>query len=181
MNETRLNESGGGRPVGGRAMPLIAAAVALAAGAAGLVTAIAARAELRRLRADLEDLRATVPAKAEEPARNLAAQINRVLDTVAKRINDTELRLNELARRLAELTTPPERPPAAAALPPAAAAPPAEAPSAAATAARTYTVAAGDTLGGIARKLGVSVSALQQANPDVNPARLKIGQKLNVP
>ena len=45
----------------------------------------------------------------------------------------------------------------------------------------SYVVKSGDTLGAIASKLGVSLSALQGANPDVQAADLHIGQELNVP
>ncbi len=41
-----------------------------------------------------------------------------------------------------------------------------------------YAVAKGDTLGGIAKKAGLSLKALQDLNPGVNPNRLQIGQKL---
>jgi LysM repeat protein len=44
-----------------------------------------------------------------------------------------------------------------------------------------YTVAKGDTLAVIAKKHGVSLSALQAANPGVVPTKLKIGQKLTIP
>lgn len=44
-----------------------------------------------------------------------------------------------------------------------------------------YVVASGDTLSGIARKVGVTLSALQAANPGVDSTRLQIGQKLKVP
>ena len=41
-----------------------------------------------------------------------------------------------------------------------------------------YVVAKGDTLGAIAKKAGLSVKALQDLNPGVNPNRMQIGQKL---
>ena len=41
-----------------------------------------------------------------------------------------------------------------------------------------YAVAKGDTLGSIAKKVGLSLKALQDLNPGVNPNRLQIGQKL---
>jgi LysM repeat protein len=44
-----------------------------------------------------------------------------------------------------------------------------------------YSVAKGDTLAGIAKKLGVKTQALVDANPGVQPTKLKIGQKLHVP
>jgi LysM repeat protein len=46
---------------------------------------------------------------------------------------------------------------------------------------RTHTVAPGETLAGIARKYGVSLSALQAANPGISPRKLKSGQTLNIP
>lgn len=44
-----------------------------------------------------------------------------------------------------------------------------------------YTVVKGDTLGKIAKNHGVSLKALQAANPSVVPTRLQIGQKLVIP
>jgi LysM repeat protein len=46
---------------------------------------------------------------------------------------------------------------------------------------RTHTVVAGETAVGIARKFGVKLSALEEANPDMNPARIRVGQVLNLP
>jgi len=45
----------------------------------------------------------------------------------------------------------------------------------------TYVVKAGDTLGGIAAQLGVSVNDLAQANGITDPARIQVGQQLRVP
>jgi LysM repeat protein len=44
-----------------------------------------------------------------------------------------------------------------------------------------HTVARGETLAMIARNSGISLSALQAANPNVNPKKLKAGQVLNLP
>jgi LysM repeat protein len=44
-----------------------------------------------------------------------------------------------------------------------------------------YAVEAGDTPEKIAKKLGVKLQALMDANPGIDPKRLQIGQKLNVP
>ena len=52
-------------------------------------------------------------------------------------------------------------------------------PSAAAP--RTHTVVAGETAVGIARKLGMKLGALQEANPGVNLSRIHTGQVLNLP
>jgi LysM repeat protein len=46
---------------------------------------------------------------------------------------------------------------------------------------RTHTVKAGDTVSSIAKELGVKINSLLQANPGVDPRRLKPGQTLNVP
>jgi LysM repeat protein len=46
---------------------------------------------------------------------------------------------------------------------------------------KEYVVAAHDTLGAIARHNGVSLKALLEANPGVNPRKLQVGQKLQLP
>ncbi len=48
-------------------------------------------------------------------------------------------------------------------------------------AATEHVVVAGDVYSKIARKYNVTVKALTEANPGVNPTRLKIGQKLAIP
>ena len=54
-------------------------------------------------------------------------------------------------------------------------------PAAQATAARAHTVAEGDNFWSVARQHGVTVAALTQANPGVDPTRLRIGQGLALP
>jgi LysM repeat protein len=44
-----------------------------------------------------------------------------------------------------------------------------------------YVVVQGDTLGKIAKKNGVTLKALEEANPGVVPTKLKVGQKLQIP
>jgi LysM repeat protein len=46
---------------------------------------------------------------------------------------------------------------------------------------QTHTVARGDTLASIARKAGVSLPALQAANPGLNPRHLRTGETINLP
>jgi membrane-bound lytic murein transglycosylase D len=48
-------------------------------------------------------------------------------------------------------------------------------------AARSHRVRNGETMGAIARRYGVSLAALQSANPAVNPRRMRVGQTLRVP
>ena len=45
----------------------------------------------------------------------------------------------------------------------------------------TYSVAAGDSLSKIARKFAVKVDAIEAENPGLNPAKLKVGQKIRIP
>jgi len=45
----------------------------------------------------------------------------------------------------------------------------------------THIVTTGETLAAIARKTGVSLTALQAANPGVTPKKLHVGQTLNLP
>lgn len=44
-----------------------------------------------------------------------------------------------------------------------------------------YTIQKGDTFSTVAPKFNVSVKALQAANPTVDPAKLQIGKKINIP
>jgi len=44
-----------------------------------------------------------------------------------------------------------------------------------------YTIANGDNFSTVARKFHVSVKAIMDANPGVEPTKLKIGQKINIP
>ena len=46
---------------------------------------------------------------------------------------------------------------------------------------RTYVIVSGDTFAKIAAKLGVSLQAIIDANPDADPRRLAIGQKIVIP
>ncbi len=46
----------------------------------------------------------------------------------------------------------------------------------------SYTVRSGDTMSGIAARHGVSLGALERANPQVrNPNQISVGQRLNIP
>ncbi len=47
--------------------------------------------------------------------------------------------------------------------------------------ASTYKIQSGDTFAKIASLKGVSLNALLDANPDADPRRLSIGQKINIP
>ena len=46
---------------------------------------------------------------------------------------------------------------------------------------KKHVIQSGDTFGKLAKKYGVSVSAIISANPDANPSRLKVGQEIVIP
>jgi LysM repeat protein len=54
------------------------------------------------------------------------------------------------------------------------------APAPRATASGTYEIKAGDNLSKIAKQQGTTVAALQAANPQLNPNKMSIGQKINL-
>ena len=80
--------------------------------------------------------------------------------------NETAMMNTNLPAEVA--SNPPVQPPAAVAAPPE-------------TAGTEYVVVKGDSFWKIAKKNGVTVKAIQAANPGVDPAKLKVGQKLNIP
>jgi LysM repeat protein len=59
--------------------------------------------------------------------------------------------------------------------------PPVVAPTAPETAGTEYVVVKGDSLWKIAKKNGVTIKAIEIANPGIDPAKLKVGQKLSIP
>jgi LysM repeat protein len=69
-------------------------------------------------------------------------------------------------------------PPVEASNPPVQPPPVVAAPEAAGT---EYVVVKGDSLWKIAKKNGVTVKAIEAANPGIDPAKLKVGQKISIP
>lgn len=47
--------------------------------------------------------------------------------------------------------------------------------------AKEYVIVSGDTLGAIAHRNSISLKALMEANPGVNPRKLQVGQKIQIP
>ncbi|MDI1251454.1 MAG: LysM domain-containing protein [Lacunisphaera sp.] len=45
----------------------------------------------------------------------------------------------------------------------------------------TYTIGSGDTLAKVARKFAVKLDAIEAENPGLDPAKLKVGQKIRIP
>jgi len=167
----------------------IGTVAAIGAGAVAIVLAAVAlgmekqtRTALQQIRAELESQK-TATANAEQSAQRLASQAHRAFQEVAQQIGVLDQRLNAFATRLATLGSHLTAPRSDASLPPPSVAP-SETTSSGRTSpsgGKTYTVESGDNFAKIAKKLNVSVDALQKANPDANPTKLRVGQKLNVP
>jgi LysM repeat protein len=51
----------------------------------------------------------------------------------------------------------------------------------ASTESREYVIASGDTLGSVAKRNGISLRTLLEANAGVNPKKLRVGQKIQIP
>jgi LysM repeat protein len=77
------------------------------------------------------------------------------------------------------VTAAPAMPPAVGAMPPAKSTDIGLPPATGET--KEYVIARGDTLGSIARRNGLSVKSLQEANPGVDARKLQIGQKVQIP
>lgn len=121
--------------------------------------------------------------KREQPTDNSGDNSSPGIDTNALPTVDTNV--PPMDESNAAVPMPSNQPPAMGAVPPplpAVTPAPAPAPEQVTeSAGAEYVVVKGDTLGKIARKNGVSLRALEAANPSVQPTRLKVGQKLTIP
>ena len=73
----------------------------------------------------------------------------------------------------------PQPPPAAPPVAPVA--PVAPAPVDSGSGPKQHAIAKGDSFSTLAKKYGVSAAAIAKANPDANPTKLKVGQKITIP
>ena len=150
-------------------LPLIVGIVGFALGAAGLVLALKAKSAAEQAKADagaaatqVADLTGQLAAKAS------AADVTALQSTFAEFKTNTETNNTKIGESIAQLqAVVKSKAGAATAAKGSAAAGPGE-----------YSVAKGDTLGGIAKKAGISLKALQDLNPGVDATKLRIGQKL---
>ena len=95
--------------------------------------------------------------------------------------NTRELPSVATNRPLATNATPPADLASSSTLPPAIPANPPPSISETPAQSKEHTIVKGDTLGTIAKANGVTVAALNKANPGLEPTRLKIGQKIQIP
>ncbi len=152
-------------------LPLIVGIVGFALGAAGLVLALKAKgaaeaAQVSAVKATDEaaEVRAVVAAKAEKTdvsaVASQVASLSAEIDTNNKRFEEG---IANLVKAVTVKST---------------AAPVANGKTAVAAGPGTYAVVKGDTLSGIAKKAGISLKALQDLNPGVNPNKMQISQVL---
>jgi LysM repeat protein len=108
--------------------------------------------------------------KADNDLKNLSRGFQGALDEVGKAIGE----VNAKMARVEEAMKKPA--PAAGGKGGAAAAP-----TGVLNADGTYTVAAKDTLSGIARKFGVKVDSIEAENPGLDPGKMPVGKKIRIP
>jgi LysM repeat protein len=151
-------------------LPLIVGILGFALGAAGLVLGIKAKGaaqlandEAALAKTQVSELGATLASKAN------AADLQALQADLAATKQQTEANEKALADQIVALQKVASAPKASGSGKSATPAGPGE-----------YVVAKGDNLGSIARKNGISLKAIQDLNPGVNPNRLQIGQKLKV-
>lgn len=149
-------------------LPLIVGILGFALGAAGLVLGIKAKGaaqlasdEAALAKTQVAELGATIASKAN------ASDLQFLQADLAATKQQTEANEKALADQIVALQKVAAAPKAAVSGKSATPAGPGE-----------YVVAKGDTLGAIARKVGLSVKALQDLNPGVNPNKMQIGQRL---
>ncbi len=185
MSDTYASESAGHGPGAANLVIIALAAVAIVVGAVALVAGLNARKAADALKQELAVQSGKVDT-ADQSLRNLTGQTERLFGQVGQQFTTINERMNAMAGKIATLTPAPKPVPAVAGLVPAGAAPVAgaqhaSAAGAAAPSGKTHEIASGDNFGKIAKKYGISVAALEKANSDVNPSKLKIGQKIRLP
>jgi LysM repeat protein len=154
-------------------LPLIVGVLGFALGAAGLVLGIKAKGaaqlaseEAAGAKIQISEFDAKLASKAN------SSDLQFVQADLAATKQQTEANEKALADQIVALQKVAAAPKAGAAPKSGAAASPAGP--------GEYVVAKGDNLGSIAKKNGISLKAIQDLNPGVNPNRLQIGQKLKV-
>src|SRR6478736_1095538 len=165
----------------GSVLPL----VGVIAGALGLILSVVALVKLSSMKKEVDVLNQDLTAKIstiEGDVRNATAANEKSNTALREGVQNA---LNQVAEQIGvlrgQVTKIEEAQKAHAAAPAAGAkgAKGAPAPTGVLNADGTYTIAAGDTISKIARKFAVKVDAIEAENPGLDPARLKVGQKIH--
>jgi LysM repeat protein len=156
----------------------ILAILGLGAGGAGLYYAMESRDAVKRLESHIADVEQRIGAMPEE-FQKVNNRIFNLSQSIEGSIGAARAEVASIRDEIVAMKAPPAPPP-----PPILEAAP-EGPSTdspdAASSGGQYVIKSGDTYGKIAKAQGTTISKLQQANPGVDPAKLKIGQKINLP
>ena len=148
-------------------LPLIVGILGFALGTAGLVLGIKAKGAAQAASDEVRETKLSVVTLNNALTAN-AADLQAVRDDLDKGLTDlgtNDKTLGDQITALQKLASSPKTTTGAGKAPVTAG--PGE-----------YVVAKGDTLGGIAKKVGISLKSIQELNPDVNANRMQIGQKL---
>jgi LysM repeat protein len=162
----------------GSVLPL----VGVIAGALGLILSIVALVKLSTIKKDVDahsleipkiatlegDVRAAT-AKAENDTKALREGFQNALTQVGEHLGTINAKITKLEEAQKAKPVAP------------AAGKPGAAPTGVLNADGTYSIAPGDTLAKIARKFGTKLDAIEAENPGLDPAHLKVGQKIRIP
>jgi len=164
----------------GSVLPL----VGVIAGALGLILSVVALVKLSSIKKEVDVLNQDLTAKIstlEGDVRNAAAKNetdNKALrEAVQNALNQVGEQIGAMRGQIAKIEEAQKARPAAAAGK-GGAAPVA---TGVLNADGTYTIASGDTVAKVARKFAVKIDAIEAENPGLDPAKLKVGQKIRIP
>jgi LysM repeat protein len=151
------------------------AAVALILGIVGIVSGTSAKKANEALLARLT----AAEQKADEAvgqANRSSSEVRALGDQVQRAFAAVSQRFDMIQEQVTKIATPPKPAPRDAGKP--AGGGEVAAPGGGG---KTHTIASGDTFGKLAKKYGTTTAAIEKANPGVDSARLKIGQKIQLP
>ncbi len=164
----------------GSVLPL----VGVIAGALGLILSVVALVKLSSIKKEVDLLNQDLTAKIstlEGDVRNAATKNESDNKALREGVQNA---LNQVAEQIGALRgqiTKVEEAQKARAAAPVAKGGAAAAPTGVLNADGTYTIASGDTVAKVARKFAVKIDAIEAENPGLDPARLKVGQKIKIP
>ncbi len=177
MNTFSTNGSGSPRP-GSQVIALAACVVAVIA----LIAAGMAFNAAWKSKKQIDELSVRAD-QAVEAQKQTATQVDNLAQNVQQLLNQIGAKINEMSNQIALLKTPPPPPVKTETADKAGkkAADGTTTETAAPPSGKTYTIKEGDTLGRVANRLNLKLADLEKANPGLNPNRMKIGQKINLP
>jgi len=155
----------------------VVAVVAVILGIVGIVTGLSAKKASDELQTQIAGIQSRTDAAASD-VEGVRNNLNKLVESVNQALRVRDDRLLAVEQRLTKPPPPAEDPKKGAAD-----ATKGKDLSAAKSPGRggEHTIAAGETFEKIAKKYGVTTQAMIDANPDVSPERMKVGQKVRIP